>query len=89
MTWDERSLFRAVYISYGMRFEAEKIVNMELGPIVQLEYGKRLALDIDRMRYTPLDKIVLSLADGDTIDLSKTPERGTEWTRAHCRGTAS
>ncbi len=69
------------YISYGMRFEAEKIVNMELGPIVQLEYGKRLALDIDRMRYTPLDRMVLNLADGDTIDLSKTPVRGTEWTR--------
>jgi len=69
------------YISYGIRGAAEHLVNRELGPINQMEAGIKLASEVTKARLTQLDRSLLRMADANVVDISKRPERGSEWTR--------
>ena len=69
------------YISYGIRGAAEHLVNRELGPINQMEAGVKLASEVTKTRLTQLDRSLLRMSDANMVDISKRPERGSEWTR--------
>ncbi|HZU50411.1 MAG TPA: DUF3363 domain-containing protein [Sphingomicrobium sp.] len=53
------------YMNHGMRNRLMGIVSLDLGPPVGADVSRQLRLEIDAEKVTPLDRKLISLADGD------------------------
>ena len=64
------------YISNGLRYRAQELVNRELGVQSQWEIDQALAKEIGRERYTSLDARLSKLEVNGRVDLGHYPETG-------------
>jgi len=69
------------YLARGMRRQAEQLVEIELGPVSQLEGRVRLAKTVDADRVTDLDRALQRRSDNGIVDLSGPAPRGRLWHR--------
>lgn len=69
------------YIKQGMRMQAERLVNIELGPILQPEAGLKLARQVTQERFTQLDRAIIKMSKNGVVDLSRSPDIGEDWSR--------
>lgn len=69
------------YISYGIREQAERLVNLELGPMPIREAGQKLARQVTQERLTALDRGLLKCAEEYIVDVGTVPRAGESWTR--------
>jgi len=69
------------YISYGIRQQAERLVDLELGPMPIREAGQKLAMQVTQERLTVLDRGLLKSADENIVDIGTMPKAGESWTR--------
>jgi len=67
------------YISHGMREAAEHIATLELGPITQIDVAKKLAGEIQKERFTKLDKDLLDKSVSGIVDLTANITEGMNW----------
>lgn len=74
------------YISHGMRDVAEDLATRELGPLNLIDVAKRKALQIQKERFTTLDRDLLSRSENQIVDLSKIPMDGSDWQHRFERG---
>ena len=64
-----------------MRIQAERLVNIELGPILQPEAGLKLARQVTQERFTQLDRALIKMSKNGVVDLSRSPDIGEDWSR--------
>ena len=69
------------YIRQGMRMQAQQLVSIELGPVLQPEAGLKLARQVTQERFTGLDRALIKMSRGGIVDLSRPPEIGEDWSR--------
>ncbi|MDB2438763.1 DUF3363 domain-containing protein [Hellea sp.] len=69
------------YISQTMRQRAQELVDIELGPVSQIEGRVRLAHTIDMQRYTELDRSLSSELKDGIVDMSKPVPKRRVWHR--------
>ena len=69
------------YLAHGMRRQAERLVEMELGPVTQIEGRVRLAKTVQADRVTELDRSLQAQARDRIIDLSGPAPNGRVWYR--------
>ena len=67
------------YISHGMRDAAENIATLELGPISQIDVAKKLAGEIQKERFTQLDRDLLDKSVNGIVDLTANIAEGMNW----------
>lgn len=67
------------YISYGMREVAEELLTNELGPIKQIHYAQRVAMQIRQERFTSLDKNLLNKSVDSVVDLKRSRLAEMDW----------
>ena len=67
------------YISYGMRETAEELLTNELGPIKQIHYAQRVAMQIRQERFTSLDKNILNKSVESIVDLKRSRLAEMDW----------
>jgi len=67
------------YISHGMREAAEHIATLELGTITQIDIAKRLAGEIQKERFTKLDRDLLDKSVGQIVDVNGNLAEGLNW----------
>ena len=67
------------YISYGMREAAEELLTNELGPIKQIHYAQRVAMQIRQERFTSLDKNLLNKSVDSVVDLKRSRLAEMDW----------
>ena len=67
------------YISYGMREAAEELLTNELGPIKQIHYAQRVAMQIRQERFTSLDKNLLNKSMDSVVDLKRSRLAEMDW----------
>lgn len=67
------------YISHGMRDAAENIATLELGPITQIDVAKKLAGEIQKERFTKLDRDLLDKSVNGIADLTANITEGMNW----------
>ena len=67
------------YISYGIREAAEELLTNELGPIKQIHYAQRVAMQIRQERYTSLDKNLLTKSVESVVDLKRSRLAEMDW----------
>ncbi|RZV36088.1 MAG: DUF3363 domain-containing protein, partial [Acidimicrobiales bacterium] len=77
----KRLLMPRKYISYGIREQAERLVNLELGPMPIREAGQKLARQVTQERLTALDRGLLKSAVDQIVDVGTMPKQGESWTR--------
>jgi predicted transcriptional regulator len=69
------------YISHTMRRRAQDLVEMELGPVTQIEGRVRLAHQVNAERFTGIDKsFAKEMAKGE-LNMSKAAPTGRMWHR--------
>ncbi|KXV61399.1 hypothetical protein AD948_01825 [Acetobacter senegalensis] len=57
------------YITHGLRERASEFVTLDLGPVSEIEQRRKLETEIDRDRFTRLDRALLDQARDGTIDM--------------------
>ncbi|WP_102324432.1 relaxase/mobilization nuclease domain-containing protein [Komagataeibacter saccharivorans] len=57
------------YITHGLRERASEVVTLDLGPVSEIEQHRKLETEIDRDRFTRLDRALLDQARDGTIDM--------------------
>ncbi|EGG79178.1 hypothetical protein SXCC_00152 [Gluconacetobacter sp. SXCC-1] len=57
------------YITHGMRERASEFVTLELGPVTEIEQRQKLENEIDRDRFTRIDRALLDQARGSNLDM--------------------
>lgn len=67
------------YISHGMREAAEHIATLELGPITQIDIAKKLAGEIQKERFTKLDRDLLDKSVNGVVDVNANLAGGLNW----------
>ena len=67
--------FDRAYISNGLRWRAQELATMELGPRTELEVRRTHAKEITQERYTSLDRELERRAQESVVDLSTGPPR--------------
>lgn len=67
------------YIGHGIRRRAQELVNLELGPVLELDGRKRLARMVRQERYTDLDRqLGRTMRDGK-VDLARARKHYKPW----------
>lgn len=69
------------YVSRGIRMRAQELVEIELGPVPQIEGRERFARMVRDHRLTALDRQMLRGASEGVIDVSALARRGQVWRR--------
>lgn len=69
------------YLANGMRRQAEQLVEMELGPVTQIEGRVRLAKTVNADRVTDLDRALKRQSREHVVDLSGPAPKGRVWYR--------
>lgn len=69
------------YVSRGIRLRAQELVEIELGPVPQIEGRQRFARMVRQHRLTALDRTMLNAADSGEVDLSGSAKPGQIWRR--------
>lgn len=69
------------YVSRGIRMRAQELVEIELGPVPQIEGCERFARMVRQHRLTALDRQMLRGASDGVIDMSAPVRRGQVWRR--------
>ena len=69
------------YVSRGIRMRAQELVEIELGPVPQIEGRERFARMVRQHRLTALDRQMLRGASDGVIDVSAPARRGQVWRR--------
>ncbi|WP_298916462.1 DUF3363 domain-containing protein [uncultured Algimonas sp.] len=69
------------YLARGIRRQAERLVEQELGPVTQIERRVRLAKTVDADRVTDLDRALQRQAYEGVVDLSGPAPKGRVWHR--------
>lgn len=69
------------YVSRGIRMRAQELVEIELGPVPQIEGRQRFARMVRQHRLTALDRQIIRAATEGVIDLSAPARRGQLWRR--------
>lgn len=69
------------YVSRGIRLRAQKLVEIELGPVPEIEGRERFARMVRQHRLTALDRQMLRGASEGVIDVSAPARRGQVWRR--------
>ena len=69
------------YVSRGIRMRAQELVEIELGPVPQIEGRQRFARMVRQHRLTALDRQIIRAAMEGVIDLSAPARRGQLWRR--------
>ncbi len=69
------------YVSRGIRLRAQELVEIELGPVPQIEGRQRFARMVRQHRLTALDRQIIRAATEGVIDLSAPARRGQLWRR--------
>ncbi len=67
------------YIAHGMRERAQELVELELGPVPEIEGRKRMARMVTQERLTALDRSLFHRAENGVVDFSDQPKRGARW----------
>ena len=74
------------YIAHGIRARAQEFVELELGPVTELEGRSRMARMVSQDRFTEIDSDILKRADGVHLDLTKSSDpRDAPWRRRLAR----
>ena len=68
--------FDRAYISNGLRWRAQELATLELGPRTELEVHRTRAKEIGQERYTSLDRELERRAQGRVVDLGAGPPAG-------------
>ncbi len=71
------------YIAHGIRKSAQELVELELGPVSEIEGRNRAARMVAQERFTEIDRDIDKRADGADVDLSKPLARGEQQWRRH------
>nr|WP_240309587.1 MULTISPECIES: DUF3363 domain-containing protein [Sphingomonas] len=61
------------YLANGIRERASELAALELGPVTEIEQGRKLAAEIDQDRLTRIDRAMIAEADDRFIDLRHEP----------------
>lgn len=69
------------YLAHGMRRKAEQLVEMELGPVTQIEGRVRMARTVEADRVTDLDRALQRQSENGIVDLSGPAPKGQLWHR--------
>ena len=69
------------YLAHGMRRQAERLVEIELGPVTQIEGRVRLAKTVQADRVTDLDRSLQQQAREGVVDLSGPAPNRQIWHR--------
>lgn len=69
------------YVSRGIRMRAQELVEIELGPVPQIEGRERFARMVRQHRLTALDRQMMRGASDGMIDVSAPARRGQVWRR--------
>ena len=69
------------YVSHGIRMRAQELVEIELGPVPQIEGRNRMAAMVRSARLTEIDKGIMRPTESGVIDLSSPARRGQLWWR--------
>jgi type IV secretory pathway VirD2 relaxase len=69
------------YVSRGIRMRAQELVEIELGPVPEIEGRERLARMVRQHRLTTLDRQMMRGASDGVIDVSEPARRGQFWRR--------
>ena len=69
------------YLAHGMRRQAERLVENELGPVSQIEGRVRMAKTVTAERVTDLDRALAKEAQNGVVDLSGPAPKGRVWHR--------
>jgi len=69
------------YVSHGIRMRAQELVEIELGPVPQIEGRNRIAAMVRAARLTELDRGIMRPTESGVIDLSSPARRGQLWRR--------
>lgn len=59
------------YIAHGARERAQEIVELELGPVSEIEGRNRMAGMVSQERFTQIDRDILRRANNNELDLSE------------------
>lgn len=70
-----------VYVSRGIRMRAQELIEIELGPVPQVEGRERFALMVRQHRLTALDSQMMRGVSDGIIDVSAPARRGQVWRR--------
>ena len=69
------------YVSRGIRMRAQELVEIELGPVPEIEGRERFARMVRQHRLTALDRQMMRGASDGVIDVSAPARRGQVWRR--------
>lgn len=69
------------YISHTLRRRAQDLVEMELGPVTQIEGRVRLAHQVNAERFTGIDKSLAQELNKGELDMSHAVPKGRVWYR--------
>ena len=61
------------YLANGIRERASELATLELGPVSEIEQTRKLAAEIDRDRFTRLDRAMVEETDDRFLDLRHEP----------------
>lgn len=67
------------YIAYGIRKRAQELVDLELGPVSEIDGRRRLASMVRQERLTQIDQTLLPMGENGVVDLSAPPRIGAAW----------
>jgi len=74
------------YIAHGIRARAQEFVELELGPVTELEGRSRMARMVAQDRFTEIDSDILKRAKGFQLDLTQSGGlRDAPWRRKLAR----
>jgi len=57
------------YITHGLRERASEVVTLDLGPVSEIEQRRKLETEIDRDRFTRIDRALLAQATENHLDM--------------------
>ncbi len=70
----ENLVINGDYLANGIRERASDLATLELGPVTEIEQSRKLSAEIDRDRFTRIDRAMTEEADGRFLDLRHTPD---------------
>lgn len=62
------------YLANGIRERASELTTLELGPVTEIEQGRKLSAEIDHDRFTRIDRAMTAEADDRLLDLRHEPD---------------
>lgn len=69
----ENLVINGDYLANGIRERASELTALELGPVTEIEQSRKLSDEIDRDRFTRIDRAMTEEADGRFLDLRHEP----------------